>query len=194
MTDFAIAHPVTSDFWGEVEDISLLSAALLSLNVEPGALGDELDSTGEPVSLDDLPANFLPHLEILRSAIRTGSLTPTTSVTDKHGELDENLTRIKTCDYITWCDVKGIKHNLPQRTVTQPQTKWPWGDHDTKLLCELAAAAEKFWKNYDPADSTTAPTNDQVISWLKERGVAIRTAQIMATMLRVDGLPPGPRR
>jgi len=70
---------------------------------------------------------------------------------------------------------------------------WPWGTHETTLLSKLAAAADKWWKNYDPGDRTTAPTNSQVTAWLKEQGVADRTASIMATILRADGLPSGPR-
>ncbi|MDP1527678.1 MAG: hypothetical protein Q8M20_17890 [Rhodocyclaceae bacterium] len=84
----------------------------------------------------------------------------------------------------------------PKRESAVPPTPtlWPWGDYDTKLLRELAASAERFWKNYDPADPGTAPTNDQVIAWLIERGVAKRNAQLIATMLRADGLPTGPRK
>lgn len=71
--------------------------------------------------------------------------------------------------------------------------RWPWGHHDTALLQHLSAAGERFWRLYDPNDSTTAPTNKQVTEWLEERGVAKRVAEIMAQMLRPDGLPVGPR-
>lgn len=73
-------------------------------------------------------------------------------------------------------------------------TKWPWGDHETELLRKLDAAANRFWRLYDASDSTTAPTNQQVTDWLKTEGVAKRTAEAMATILRADGLPPGPRK
>ena len=72
--------------------------------------------------------------------------------------------------------------------------KWPWGDHETGLLRKLAAAAEKYWKLYDPTDTTTAPTNQAIVEWLKEQGVTANIAQAMATILRVDGLSTGPRR
>ena len=76
----------------------------------------------------------------------------------------------------------------------QDAGSWPWGDYETELLRKLAEAAERFWVRYDPADNTTAPTNSQVVEWLKGRGVAERTAEIMATILRADGLPTGPRK
>lgn len=73
-------------------------------------------------------------------------------------------------------------------------SKWPWGNHDTTLLGHLAEAAKRFWTNYDPADIGTAPTSQDVVEWLVARGVAQRNAEIMATILRADGLPTGPRR
>lgn len=70
---------------------------------------------------------------------------------------------------------------------------WPWGDHQTKLLGHLAEAARRWWVNVDAADNTTAPTNQQVSDWLKKRGVGKAMADKMATILRADELPAGPR-
>jgi hypothetical protein len=58
----------------------------------------------------------------------------------------------------------------------------------------MAAAAHALWKNYDPAEPDTAPTNDQVETFLMKRGVRKTMAEKMATILRADGLPPGPRK
>lgn len=79
--------------------------------------------------------------------------------------------------------------------IMAPSCTWPWGTHETKLLQALARAADKFWKRYDPSDPTTAPTNETVSEWLQsQEGVASRTAEIMAQILRADGLRPGPRK
>ena len=75
-----------------------------------------------------------------------------------------------------------------------PAGKWPWGGYETELLGKLAAVAERFWKNYDPTDHTTAPTNGDVAAWLEKQKVSKRTAEQMATILRADGLPTGPRK
>lgn len=81
---------------------------------------------------------------------------------------------------------------------TDPETKsgvcWPWGHYETALLRHLAAAAAKFWKLYDPADPSTAPTNEQVARWLVGRQVTPTKAQAIASILRADGLPTGPRK
>lgn len=71
---------------------------------------------------------------------------------------------------------------------------WPWGDHETKLLRSLAVAAREWWTTYDPSDPATAPTNDQVTSWLESQGESKRVAEVMAQILRADGLPMGPRK
>lgn len=81
-----------------------------------------------------------------------------------------------------------------QVAPTSPASGWPWGSYETELLRKLAAAANRFWKLYDPRDTSTAPTNDAVVAWLKQQGVAERNAQVMATILRADRLPTGPRK
>ena len=72
--------------------------------------------------------------------------------------------------------------------------KWPWGEHETDLLRKLESAARRFWVNYDSTDHSTAPTSGEVAKWLNERGVADRVAEIMAQILRAEGIPKGPRR
>lgn len=72
--------------------------------------------------------------------------------------------------------------------------KWPWGTHETALLRQLESTAKHFWTNYDPADATTARTNEEITAWLEQRGVSRIIAQKMATILRADGLSTGPRR
>jgi hypothetical protein len=78
------------------------------------------------------------------------------------------------------------------------QERWPWGSHETKSLRNLAAAAREFWSTYDPADKSTAPKNDDVSRWLqdeqrKERRETARMADAIASILRADDLPTGPR-
>lgn len=76
---------------------------------------------------------------------------------------------------------------------TVKKSPWPWGHHHTVHLGHLAAAADKWWSNFDSSDNTTAPTNEQVAQWLQGRGVGKAMAEKMATILRADGLPTGPR-
>jgi len=74
-------------------------------------------------------------------------------------------------------------------------TAWPWGGHHTEALGHLEAAARRFWKLYNPSEADTAPTNKQVSEWLqKERGLSQKMADSIASILRADGLPTGPRK
>lgn len=61
-------------------------------------------------------------------------------------------------------------------------------------LAQLISACHQFWSTYDPEDPTTAPTNAEVQDWLSAQGVAERVAEVMAQILRPEGLPSGPRR
>ena len=97
--------------------------------------------------------------------------------------------RIERCALDRFLD----EHPVSEHAAVAPPG-WPWGGHTTALLGHLAAAGQQWWSNYAPSDPTTAPTNKIVVAWLKERGVAERSAEIMATLLRADGLSPGPRK
>jgi len=96
----------------------------------------------------------------------------------------------------------AIKLNsIYQFKLDQPSSEnevtghWPWGDHHTEMLGHLEAAARKHWVNYDPADSGTAPTNDSVSGWLiTERKLSKNMADSIASILRADRLPTGPRK
>ncbi len=81
-----------------------------------------------------------------------------------------------------------------------PPYVWPWGSHETDLLRKLCGAA-MHWRTtregglFDPEDSDTAPTNQQIEAWLERNGVgSANVRQVMATILRADGLPAGRRR
>ena len=77
----------------------------------------------------------------------------------------------------------------------RPTATWPWGAHTTEALGHLEAAARRFWVNYNPADPTTACTNDVVSEWLQnERNASKTLANAIASILRADGLNPGPRK
>lgn len=90
--------------------------------------------------------------------------------------------------------VQAPTEPAPDGTAT-PANRWPWGNHHTKALGHLEAAAARWWVRYDPTDQTTAPRNDEVSEWLqKEHGASKNIGDAIASILRLDGLPTGPRR
>lgn len=100
-----------------------------------------------------------------------------------------------------WIKASGIKSlyrfdsDVSQGPVSLSTGRWPWGQHHTELLGHLEAAAKRFWVNHDPTDNTTAPTNQKVSEWLQsERKLSRMMADAIASILRADGLPSGPRK
>lgn len=99
-----------------------------------------------------------------------------------------------------WLDAIRLK-SIYQFRLDQPSVDhemngyWPWGNHHTEMLGHLEAAARRHWVNYDPTDATTAPINKDVSEWLmNERKVSQKVAESIASMLRPDRLPTGPRK
>jgi hypothetical protein len=98
-----------------------------------------------------------------------------------------------------WTNANGLlsvyKFNPVASERSSSMARWPWGAHHTELLGHLDAAARRYWLNYDPSDTGTASTNVTVSEWLqKERKVSRTMADAIASMLRADGLPTGPRK
>lgn len=163
-------------------------------------LEDAAEGAKRAVLLDDF---------LRRAHVAAAELVPRGTLPIADGSADGERTVVRVADFASWADGKGwILHPEFPRSQADiaddyPVTpeglhagsaQWPWGNHETELLRKLAAAAMKFWTNYDPSDNTTAPTNQVVTNWLKDQGVAERVAEIMAQILRPDGLPTGPRK
>lgn len=114
---------------------------------------------------------------------------------DVHEFCDQKFSRNELHRWIT-------DNNLPsaycfteiEKQSLSKTTSYPWGNHSTNLLDKLSSAANKFWTLYDSSDPGTAPTNAQVEAWLVDQGVPKRTAEVMATILRADGLQTGRRK
>jgi hypothetical protein len=109
--------------------------------------------------------------------------------------LDSGHLYIKRADLHTYIAASGRAVGTEPVPSNNAATGWPWGSHHTERLGHLEAAARRFWVNYDPSDHGTAPTNAVVSAWLqKERKATPTTADSIATMLRPDNLPTGPRK
>ena len=192
ITPFAAAKP-DWNAWKDAKRAPLWKAMALLLNIEPEhvtILGENLLLSRQ---LDQMP-EFFRELDKAITAVEIGHLR---SYSEKHPNTE--TAEVDLAEFAQWAGTKGysIPLEFPRRNTasTAPIYGWPWGAYDTKLLRDLAAAANKWWKNYDPTDPSTAPNNDEVSNWLqRELQVAKRNAEIMATILRADGLPTGPRK
>lgn len=178
--------------WERQRKAKLWQAVALLCELEP----TRLESRGAPGKLDTFfvqpPPKFNSLLGLAKTGIGAGLL--------KLDKLDPEYLEESEIDltvFASWAHATGLA--FPEGFPWQPEmnlqvTGWPWGRHETELLRKLARAADLFWKNYQPDQPSTAPTNEQVIGWLVDQKVARRTAEVMATILRADGLPTGPRK
>lgn len=142
--------------------------------------------------LTPVPQHLKDLLDLAKSAVGSGVL----KLSAKHAG-NFIASEVVLSDFATW--LSKIGHKTPAEFPWTPQQlrpgihQWPWGGYQTKALGLLALAADKFWKHYDPSDKSTAPKNDTVIAWLVENGVTQRKAEVIASLLRADDLPTGPR-
>jgi hypothetical protein len=181
------------DAWNKTKQTRLWQAVALACNLDPS----NFQLFGAPQlsrAFKQPPQQFEDLLTMAKGSIGAGGILKLLSKSDEGLEEGE----IKLSIFASW--LKTVPHTPPPEFTWQPEAitlsnmNWPWGRHETDLLRKLAAAANKFWARYLPDDPSTAPTNQQIIDWLIEQGVAMRTAEIMATILRADGLQTGPRK
>lgn len=188
---FAIPVPNWAE-WSIKSHLPLWLAITLACNICP----NRYLANGERLP----PGMFLPIkafddlMAMAKSAIgNNGILRPMTL----HPS-DIEFSQVRMDNFTAW--LMSFKFDLPIGYPWAPEApdfgalNWPWGRHSTKSLRLLAEAAERFWKHYDPDDATTAPTNEQVSSWLHANGASKRNSEVMASILRADGLPIGPRK
>lgn len=179
-------------YWANLATVHYRDACILSLGFDPRSIkGNALPR--------DLDATIKRRAAIADSNLGHG-LPPHCTDADRYYDRHPG-TGVRLAEFRAWGEALPAPFTfpgeLPKATMLEPlapASRWPWGDHETDLLQKLASAADRFWKRYDPTDATTAPTNDAVAAWLKEQGVADRNAQVMATILRADNLPTGPRK
>lgn len=187
-----ILSPPVWDDWKATDRAKLWEAVALANNFNPSQF--TFGSTRLQRIFSPPPPQFEELLTQAKYSIGpAGILKP---IAFSSNGLEES--EISLSNFVVWA--KTIGYKLPsefpwQDELLPPLTPgWPWGTHETELLRKLAAAANRFWKLYDPSDPTTAPTSKDVTDWLVKQGIAERNASVMATILRADNIKPGPRK
>jgi hypothetical protein len=170
--------------WGQIVEATLQDAVALSCDIDPEAFHRGIN--GAPLD------RYFKRFEIARNHRQAGHLRIEFRVT-----AFGNVPMVALLDFARWAEGLGwtLPDGFPRPPVASQDlaSRWPWGTHETKLLRELAAAAQQFWTSYESLSPATAPTSEEVEDWLIARGiVAKRVAEVMAQMLRADDLRPGP--
>jgi hypothetical protein len=186
-------HQPDWSVWKEVKQIKLWHIVALACDLDPFQF-TLFDSPRLDRTFSKIPGRFDALLSLAKNSL--GGISILRPIQICPDAIEE--TEVIPSNFGAWA--KSIRYPLPVEFPWQDEPvlplsrEWPWGTYETDLLKKLAMAANRFWRNYDPTDASTAPINKDVINWLVEHGVANRTAEIMATILRADGLPTGPRK
>jgi hypothetical protein len=183
--------------WGDLQQVKRLSlweASALACDIDPQNYRPFGPTDEAPADsfLAPVPQVLKDLLAMAKGAVGSGAVK-----LEKRDSGNLLASEVDMADFTTW--LRSIQHKTPSgfpwipKALASGAHQWPWGSYQTKELDLLARAADRFWKNYDPSDSSTAPKGDNVIAWLVENGVAKRKAEVIASLLRADDLPTGPR-
>lgn len=175
--------------WERTRKAKLWQAVALLCELDPTRL--EIGPGKLNTVFIQTPPKFNSLLGLAKTGIGAGLLKPDKLEPENLEESEVDLTV-----FASWANTRGLP--FPEGFPWKPEmnldtASWPWGSYENESLRKLAQAADRFWKNYDPADHSTAPTNDQVSAWLIGQKVTPRIAKAIASILRADGLPTGRR-
>lgn len=70
--NYSFRHPIDHAHWDKMSHIDILGAALYTFGVDPNAPWVELDSSGEPQSLEELAPLIDERLTVIKSAVLSG--------------------------------------------------------------------------------------------------------------------------
>jgi hypothetical protein len=167
------------------------------------------DAVYDPFNDDRVPLaplNMLPSEQMLNNvrASENSAICKKSFLTwladDRSYEFDrQKFTREVLTRWLSANDLKSVYCFTPITSATLNDSenqagRWPWGNYHTELLGHLEAAFKEHWSTYEPSKPKTAAKAQVVIKWLIERGVSEKMATAIATMIRPDGLPTGPRK
>ena len=136
------------DEWSKVKQAKLWQAVALACNIDPGNF--QLNGLSLIKLFSNPPRKFEDLLGMAKGSIGAGGILKLLSKSDEGLEESE----VKLSIFATW--LSTVPHKPPAEFPWQPEDitlsnmTWPWGRHETHLLRMLAAAANKFWKQYDP--------------------------------------------
>ena len=203
--------------WDITQEFGVFEASALIAGIDPADIGNNWKIT-MPIhrrmeecyglALKDYSPNHAP--DALLSVAMEKNKVPDK---DDSGFEKQKISRKGLARWISEADVKSVYQFDPKQsnktdasieanTNSTPAGRWPWGNHHTELLGHLEAAAREFWTGYSPENAkATAPKSETVIAWLEARNVpgqkkkvSNQMATAIASMLRPDDLPTGPRK
>ena len=193
---FRHASPLTWAKWSLQVNAFVWEAVALHCAMDP----DCFDAGADSIHSNDGFSGVRPFIAWLDSAelhVKHGTLATVETADDPCNSI------VNISEYAAWAKRLGAElptqfPNRPLQAVVKPSSGW--GSHRTQLLDDLMAGLHEFWLpieeggKYDRSDPSTAPKNVVVADWLRnEHKISKNIAKAMATILRADNVPEGPR-
>lgn len=135
----------------------------------------------------------------------------TIKANDREAQLSYQETIITRASLFGWIESESVQITRPPRPVissVRPKEQeapaiiearpeplaLPYHGHKSEGLEFVEAAIEQLWSTYDEDDPSTAPTQDEVIKYLRGRGAGANMAEAVNLVLRPAILRRGGRK
>lgn len=135
----------------------------------------------------------------------------TVKANDREAQLSHQETIITRASLVGWIESENVQiTRAPRRTIAPvrlaaaqaPVTiesppeplALPYQGHTSEGLEFVEDAIKQLWSTYDPEDPSTAPTQDEVVSYLRSRGAGANMADAVNLVLRPASLRKGGRK
>lgn len=173
------------EHWGSQKIAKLCEAVALLFNIEPATLQMPL--------LPELPEGYDRVIDMALNGHPDNGLVALSQFDQERPEDSP----IEVAKFGMWAKARGyaLPPEFPIKVTPEAicHPVWPWGTYTNPTLNLLARAAYEWWSSYDPADPSTAPTNEQVKDWLVEEGATPNMAKKIASILHEPSIKTGPR-
>lgn len=130
---------------------------------------------------------------------------------DRDMEISASHTIITRASLINWVSTERVQFAKPRKMVAAitppPQSQpsaivgaipqalsLPYYGHTSEGLEFVDDAIKQLWSTYDEDDSSTAPTQEEVIRYLREKGAGANMADAVNLVLRPANLRRGGRK
>jgi hypothetical protein len=130
---------------------------------------------------------------------------------DRDMEISASHTIITRASLINWVSTERVQFAKPRRTsaaitlppqatpsaiveATPQALSLPYYGHASEGLEFVDDAIKQLWSTYDDSDPNTAPTQEEVIRYLREKGAGANMADAVNLVLRPANLRRGGRK
>lgn len=130
---------------------------------------------------------------------------------DREADISASETIITRASLVGWVASESVQITRPPRIMPPPLVRQsepaqavievkteplalPYRGHKSEGLEFVEDAIKQLWSTYDEDDPSTAPTQDEVIRYLRERGAGVNMADAVNLVLRPANLRRGGRK